>query len=100
MISAARTGSLASWARTSRFPPAVTRTRTVICTAVVVQGCVESTARDAAFINDYVVMVEDAVGTYEQQPQDASLTVLGFRVDVAPHDDVLGVWSGGNRRRE
>jgi nicotinamidase-related amidase len=74
--------------------------RTVICTGVVTQGCVESTARDAAFMDYYVVVVEDAVATYEQQLQDASLTVLRTRVDVAPLDDVLGVWSGGNRRRE
>jgi hypothetical protein len=48
----------------------------------------------------YVVALEDAVATYEQQLQDASLTVLRTRVDVAPLGDVPGVWSDGNWRRE
>jgi nicotinamidase-related amidase len=82
------------------FSPAVACIRTVICTGVVTQGCVESTARDAVFMEGDVVALEDAVATYEQQLQDASLTVLRTRVDVAPLGDVLGVGSGGNWRRE
>jgi nicotinamidase-related amidase len=53
---------------------------------------VESTARDAAFYDYYVVVLEDCVATYERELHEASLKVLRTRVDVVPSGDVLKVW--------
>ena len=63
-----------------------------ILTGVVTQGCVESTARAAAFRDYYVVVAEDCVATYDRELHEASLKVLRTRVDVAPSDEVLRVW--------
>jgi nicotinamidase-related amidase len=74
--------------------------KTVVITGDVTQGCVESTARDAAFYDYYVVVLEDCVATYERDLQEASLKVLRTRVDVAPSADVLKVWAGHPPRAE
>lgn len=66
--------------------------QTVIVTGVVTQGCVESTARAAAFRDYYVVVAEDCVATYDRELHEASLKVLRTRVDVAPSDQILRVW--------
>lgn len=66
--------------------------QTVIVTGVVTQGCVESTARAAAFRDYYVVVAEDCVATYDRELHEASLKVLRTRVDVAPSDEILRVW--------
>jgi nicotinamidase-related amidase len=73
--------------------------RAVVCMGVVTQGCVESTARDAAFMDDDVVVADDALATHYRDLHEASLKVLRTRVEVAPLDTVLGFWSGANRRR-
>ena len=67
--------------------------KTVVLTGDVTQGCVESTARDAAFHDYYVVVLEDCVATYDRDLHEASLKVLRTRVDVAPSTDVLNVWA-------
>lgn len=68
--------------------------KTVVITGDVTQGCVDSTSRDAAFYDYYVVVVEDAVATYHDDLHEASLKVLRTRVDVATSDEVLRVWAG------
>jgi nicotinamidase-related amidase len=67
--------------------------KTVICTGVTTEGCVESTARDAIFYDYYTVVLEDCVGTYDRDLHEASLKVLRSRVDVARSEDVLAIWS-------
>ena len=47
--------------------------RTVVCTGVVTQRCVESTAREPAFLDDFGVVPEDAKATYEGDLHEASL---------------------------
>ena len=71
--------------------------KTVVITGVVTQGCVESTAREASFRDYYVVVLEDCVATYDRDLHEASLKVMRTRVDVAPSDEVLRVWSAGRR---
>jgi nicotinamidase-related amidase len=67
---------------------------TVVLTGVVTQGCVESTARDAAFHDYYAVVLEDCVATYDRELHEASLKVLRTRVDVVPSTSVMDVWRG------
>lgn len=67
--------------------------KTAVITGDVTQGCVESTARDAAFYDYYVVVLDDCVATYERDLHEASLKVLRTRVDVARSDEVLGIWA-------
>ena len=73
--------------------------RTVVCMGVGTLGCVERTARGAPFIDYYVMVAEDVVATYERDLHEASQKILRTRVDLAPLDAVLGVWSRANRRR-
>lgn len=67
--------------------------RSLVITGVITQGCVESTARDACFHDYYVVVLEDCIATYRRDLHEASLRVLRSRVDVAPAEDILAVWS-------
>lgn len=67
--------------------------QTVVLTGDVTQGCVESTARDAAFCDYYVVVLEDCVATYDRELHEASLKVLRTRVDVARAEEVLALWA-------
>ena len=66
--------------------------KSLVITGDVTQGCVESTARDAAFHDYYVVVLEDCVATYDRDLHEASLKVLRTRVDVAPSDTILDLW--------
>jgi len=66
--------------------------KSIVVTGDVTQGCVESTARDAAFHDYYVVVLEDCVATYDRDLHEASLKVLRTRVDVAPSGAVLDLW--------
>jgi nicotinamidase-related amidase len=66
--------------------------KSVVVTGVVTQGCVESTARDAAFHDYYPVLAEDCVATYERDIHEASLKVLRTRVDVVPSSTIIETW--------
>jgi nicotinamidase-related amidase len=71
----------------------------VIC-GVATNACVESTVRDA-FNNDYyVVLVEDAVAAYSQRLHEASLAVMGSRVDLVRCDEMAKKWAGWSRGGE
>jgi nicotinamidase-related amidase len=72
--------------------------KSVVLTGVVTQGCVESTARDAAFHDYYPVVLEDCVATYDRDIHDASLKVLRTRVDVVPSDAVIDIWRRAVKR--
>lgn len=65
----------------------------VVVTGVVTQGCVESTARDAAFADYYVVVLRDCVQSTNRELHEASLKVMSTRFDVVDSTEVLRVWS-------
>ena len=69
------------------------RIESVVVTGVVTQGCVESTARDAAFLDYYVVVLRDCVWSSKQELHEASLKVMASRFDVVDADEVLRVWA-------
>ncbi len=70
--------------------------RTVILPGVATHCCVESTARDAAMRDYYVVVPEDGVAVRGKQRHlhEASLEVLGTYFGlVAPSRDIEAVWA-------
>jgi nicotinamidase-related amidase len=68
------------------------RIETVVITGMATHACVESTARDAGFLDYYVVVVEDCVADYREDLHRASLLTLGQRVVLAGSDALREVW--------
>lgn len=71
--------------------------QSLVITGCMTQACVETTARDAVCYDYYTVVLADAVGTYGEDMQRASLAMLENRVDVASSEQVLAIWSGAAR---
>ena len=69
------------------------RIRTVVLTGIATEVCVKLTARDAFFRDYQVVVPEDCVGSYSQERQQASLTVIArsFGV-VSSSPEIAAVW--------
>jgi ureidoacrylate peracid hydrolase len=67
--------------------------RTLVLTGIATEVCVESTARDAFFRDYQIVIPADCVGSYSEERQNASLTVLArsFGI-VTSSDDIMRVW--------
>lgn len=59
---------------------------------VATQGCVESTARDAAFHDFFVVILKDCVDTSSKVLHEASLRVMATRFDIVQSDEILAIW--------
>jgi nicotinamidase-related amidase len=55
-------------------------------------GCVDATLRDATHNDFYAVLVEDAVGAYDQVLHDAAMTIMRARHDVFRLDQAIRVW--------
>lgn len=66
--------------------------KSVVIVGDVTQGCVESTARDAAMFDYYPVVVQDAVASFDTRLHEASLFVMATRVDLAGADEVIRAW--------
>jgi len=67
--------------------------KTTIFTGVVTQGCVESSARDAAFYNYYVVLVRDCIASTSKELHEASLKVMASRHDVISSEELIQIWN-------
>jgi ureidoacrylate peracid hydrolase len=68
--------------------------RSLLLTGVTTDTCVESTARDAYFLDYYVILVADCCGALSEQDQRSALA----RADrdfatVAPSAEILQAWS-------
>lgn len=59
------------------------------------EGCVESTARDAMFLDYTVVVAEDAVGSDDRALHEASMLLMRNRFDVVPTATVTSLWKAG-----
>jgi nicotinamidase-related amidase len=70
--------------------------KSVVTVGIVTNGCVESTARHAAFLDYYSVVVEDAVASTSQRLHEAALDLLRGRHDVVTAETVKGIWSAGS----
>jgi nicotinamidase-related amidase len=69
------------------------RVETVVVIGVMSEGCVESTARDAAFYDYYVVLTPDCMASDVLAWHHASLTTMSGRHDVVPGHDIRALWA-------
>ena len=60
---------------------------------VVTQGCVESSARHATFLDYYLVLVEDCVANTNAELHAASMMCQSTRYDFATSDAVIEQWT-------
>lgn len=68
-------------------------TRSVVIAGVMTQGCVESTARDATFMDYYVVLARDCVASVSRDLHDASLICQSTRYDIDDSGVILRCWN-------
>ena len=67
--------------------------KSVVVTGCTTEGCVESTARDAMFSDNYVVIATDAVGSDDRTQHDASMYLMAHRFDLAGSEDIRKHWT-------
>lgn len=60
-------------------------------------GCVEATLRDAVHNDFYAVLIDDAVGAYDEAVHEAALTVMRARHDHCTLDEAIRVWESAAR---
>jgi nicotinamidase-related amidase len=68
------------------------RIETTVVIGVMTEGCVESTARDAAFYDYYVVLTPDCMASDVLAWHEASLTTMSGRHDVVPGREIVRLW--------
>ena len=69
------------------------RVETTIVIGVMTEGCVESTARDAAFYDYYVVLTSDCMASDVLAWHEASLTTMGGRHDIVSSYEIRELWT-------
>jgi nicotinamidase-related amidase len=69
------------------------RIETTLVIGVMSEGCVESTARDAAFYDYYVVLTPDCMASDVLAWHEASLTTMGGRHDIVPGREIRELWT-------
>jgi len=62
------------------------------------EGCVDSTARDAAFNDYYVVVARDGVASDDARQHEAALLLMEHRFDVTSCQVLSATWAGGPLR--
>lgn len=68
--------------------------KTVVATGVATNVCVETTVRDAFVRDYYVLVVDDATGTYSADEQEYSLrTIDRYFGEVVTQDQLMKLWS-------
>jgi ureidoacrylate peracid hydrolase len=67
--------------------------RSTVIAGVMTQGCVESTARDATFMDYYVVLARDCVASVNEVLHEASLICQSTRYDIVTSDAITGCWA-------
>jgi nicotinamidase-related amidase len=73
---------------------------TTIVIGVMSEGCVESTARDAAFYDYYVVLTPDCMASDSLAWHQASLTTMSGRHDVVPGHEIRALWEQAAAREK
>lgn len=68
------------------------RIEAVVVIGVMTEGCVESTARDAAFYDYYVVLTSDCMASDVLAWHEASITTMSGRHDVVPWREIVALW--------
>ncbi len=67
--------------------------QTLVVAGCTTEGCVESTARDAAFSDYYVVIAEDCVASDDRSQHEASLLLMQHRFELAQSQAISDVWA-------
>lgn len=65
----------------------------IVVTGCVTEGCVLATARDATFLDYYVTVVRDGVGSANRPLHDAALTIMGASYDMPAAEDLAALWA-------
>lgn len=65
----------------------------LVVTGCVTHGCVLGTAMHGCYLDYYVVVAKDCVGSHNRKLHDESLDVMGVRVDLATSQDIVKAWS-------
>jgi nicotinamidase-related amidase len=68
-------------------------TETVVLVGVATEHGIEFTARHASALGFHVVVIEDAVGTYNKQAHENSVSYLRSTVNVITSRDAIAAWS-------
>ncbi len=67
--------------------------RTVIATGCTTEGCVDSTVRDAGFLDYFTIVPRDCVASDIPALHDAAMTILeAYRTIVVDSDQLLATW--------
>ena len=75
--------------------------KTVVCAGVSTNACVEATAREAFSADYYVVLPEDACGSWSEELHDATLATAGHRYGTVCHSkELVAVWEDRETTRE
>jgi nicotinamidase-related amidase len=72
------------------------RIETTVVIGVMTEGCVESTARDAAFYDYYVVLTPDCMASDVLAWHEASLLTMGGRHDIVPGSEIRRLWEAAS----
>jgi nicotinamidase-related amidase len=68
--------------------------KTVIATGCTTEGCVDSTVREAGFLDYYTVVVEDCVASDVPALHEAAMRILrAYRALVVPSSDLIAAWT-------
>lgn len=68
--------------------------RTVIATGCTTEGCVDSTVRDAGFLDYYTIVVEDCVASDVAELHEAAMKILkAYRSIVVTADQLSAIWA-------
>jgi nicotinamidase-related amidase len=73
--------------------------RTVVVTGCTTEGCVDSTVRDAGFLDYYPVVPRDCVASDNQHLHEAAMVILeAYRAVVTDGDALQRIWREGGGR--
>lgn len=64
----------------------------VVIAGCATEGCIQSTAVDALFLDFYPIVCVDCVATYDQGRHDAALKYMAPRVELCESESVIKVW--------
>ncbi|GAA4301819.1 cysteine hydrolase family protein [Actinomadura luteofluorescens] len=68
---------------------------TVVATGCTTEGCLDSTVRDAGFLDYFTVVPRDCVASDRADLHAAAMTILeAYRADVVDSADLRAVWDG------
>lgn len=73
--------------------------KTVVATGCTTEGCVDSTIREAGFLDYYPVAARDCVASDNPPLHDAAMVILeAYRAVVVDSGELTGVWTGAGDR--